>query len=163
MLLFGILLNSQSVAAQEIAEKDVVNEYLEKKENGVIMDEIYDEDGRLVAYYEPFSESNPMPVMPRWSINWTVSPGYYMYSDEIKSMKTGTKVYVSITQNRTGSSYLTFCNRDTGNSLRFTNTLTTNGWNGTVTFVNVSESRFSFGIENASSATITYSGTYTIS
>lgn len=65
MLLFGILLNSQSVAAQEIAEKDVVNEYLEKKENGVIMDEIYDEDGRLVAYYEPFSESNPMPVMPQ--------------------------------------------------------------------------------------------------
>ena len=125
-----------------------------------------DENGDFMGYYEPYSEHNPEPmIMPRYAsnVNWTIKAGRYDYGVNQYTLGAGMKMNVNISQSRTGTSYLTFQNRTSNSSLRFTNTKVTNGWNGTITFgPSVSTALYSFGIENASANTITYTGTYSL-
>lgn len=161
-------LTSQNIKAQEAVEKveEQVNiEYLEKKEAGLEVYELLDENGMFIGYYEPYSESNPEPVkMARLgsSISWEVPSGKYVYGTNIYDLSDGVKIYVNITQSIKGTSYLTFHNRSTNSSLRFTNTKVDNGWKGTITLASIKTAKYSFGIENASSKSITYMGSYSL-
>ena len=91
-----------------------------------------------------------------------IPAGKYSYGENQYTLSSGSKIQVSISQSQTGTSYLTFQNRTSNSSLRFTNTKVTNGWKGTVVLGNISSAVYSFGIENASSVTITYTGSYSL-
>lgn len=161
-----LTMNGLHVMAQENTEDELLAEFWEKKEKGFEIYELTDENGKLIAYYEPYSETNPNlneGIMLAYvsSINWEVQPGLYTWGENRYTLWEGMKIQVNISQSRIGLSYLTFHNTATGKSLRFTQTAVTNGWNGTITLVDVS-GVFSFGIENASSNTIRYTGTYSL-
>ncbi len=164
-----VVTNHPNVMAEELNgdyNNPVQNEYKEKKEMGLEVYELLDENGQFIGYYEPYSESNPAPMkMARYgsNINWTIKSGKYVYGVNQYTLSAGKKMNVNIAQSRTGTSYLTFHNRTSNSSLRFTNTKVTNGWNGTVTFgASMSTAVYSFGIENASANTITYTGSYSL-
>ena len=158
----------QLVAAQEVNnnfEDFIFCEYEEKKEDGLEVYALLDENGKFMGYYEPYSEVNPQPMKGQRytaNINWTISSGTYAYGDNQYTRSAGMKIQVNISQSRTGTSYLTFHNRTSNSSVRFTNTKVTNGWNGTLTLHGIDTAVYSFGIENASSNTITYSGSYSL-
>ena len=154
--------------AQEISNESknaIWNEFEEKRENGLEVYELLDDNGNFMGYYEPYSETNPEPVKTaRYTanINWEIPAGKYSYGENQYTLSSGSKIQVSISQSQTGTSYLTFQNRTSNSSLRFTNTKVTNGWKGTVVLGNISSAVYSFGIENASSVTITYTGSYSL-
>ena len=135
-----------------------------KKCAGIEVYELLDENGTFMGYYEPYSDANPQPAPDRYgsSIDWTIGAGLYKYGVNQYTLSSGITMDINISQSITGTSYLTFQNRTTNSSLRFTNTMVTNGWNGTITFSGISTAVYSFGIENASSSTIRYVGTYSL-
>lgn len=167
VILVLVCLNNLSVIAQESSESSVIAEFLEKQEAGLEVYALTDEEGNFIGYYEPYSESNPVPekqIMPLYSaeIEWTIDAGRYSYGTNIYTIQDGMVMQIDISQSISGKSYLTFQNRNTNTSLRFTQTETTDGWHGTVTFAGMVTTIYSFGIENASNSTITYSGTYSL-
>ena len=144
---------------------DIVETGATLRENGLEVYELLDDNGNFMGYYEPYSETNPEPVKTaRYTanINWEIPAGKYSYGENQYTLSSGSKIQVSISQSQTGTSYLTFQNRTSNSSLRFTNTKVTNGWKGTVVLGNISSAVYSFGIENASSVTITYTGSYSL-
>jgi len=166
-LVMVFFINIHPVMAQEISNESknaIWNEFEEKRENGLEVYELLDDNGNFMGYYEPYSETNPEPVKTaRYTanINWEIPAGKYSYGEN-HTLSSGSKIQVSISQSQTGTSYLTFQNRTSNSSLRFTNTKVTNGWKGTVVLGNISSAVYSFGIENASSVTITYTGSYSL-
>ena len=158
-LVMVFFINIHPVMAQEISNESknaIWNEFEEKRENGLEVYELLDDNGNFMGYYEPYSETNPEPVKTaRYTanINWEIPAGKYSYGENQYTLSSGSKIQVSISQSQTGTSYLTF---------RFTNTKVTNGWKGTVVLGNISSAVYSFGIENASSVTITYTGSYSL-
>lgn len=147
------------------ADKASVKEdYEYKKSSGIEVYELLDENGIFMGYYEPYSDTNPRPVPGRYgsSIDWTIGSGLYTYGVNQYTLSSGITMDINISQSVTGTSYLTFQNRTTNSSLRFTNTMVTNGWNGTITFSGINTAVYSFGIENASPYTIRYVGTYSL-
>lgn len=167
-LVMVFFINIHPVMAQEISNESknaIWNEFEEKRENGLEVYELLDDNGNFMGYYEPYSETNPEPVKTaRYTanINWEIPAGKYSYGENQYTLSSGSKIQVSISQSQTGTSYLTFQNRTSNSSLRFTNTKVTNGWKGTVVLGNISSAVYSFGIENASSVTITYTGSYSL-
>lgn len=167
-LVMVFFINIHPVMAQEISNESknaIWNEFEEKRENGLEVYELLDDNGNFMGYYEPYSETNPEPVKTvRYTanINWEIPAGKYSYGENQYTLSSGSKIQVSISQSQTGTSYLTFQNRTSNSSLRFTNTKVTNGWTGTVVLGNISSAVYSFGIENASSVTITYTGSYSL-
>ena len=167
-LVMVFFINIHPVMAQEISNESknaIWNEFEEKRENGLEVFELLDDNGNFMGYYEPYSETNPEPVKTaRYTanINWEIPAGKYSYGENQYTLSSGSKIQVSISQSQTGTSYLTFQNRTSNSSLRFTNTKVTNGWKGTVVLGNISSAVYSFGIENASSVTITYTGSYSL-
>ena len=167
-LVMVFFINIHPVMAQEISNESknaIWNEFEEKRENGLEVYELLDDNGNFMRYYEPYSETNPEPVKTaRYTanINWEIPAGKYSYGENQYTLSSGSKIQVSISQSQTGTSYLTFQNRTSNSSLRFTNTKVTNGWKGTVVLGNISSAVYSFGIENASSVTITYTGSYSL-
>ena len=159
-LVMVFFINIHPVMAQEISNESknaIWNEFEEKRENGFEVYELLDDNGNFMGYYEPYSETNPEPVKT------AIYPaGKYSYGENQYTLSSGSKIQVSISQSQTGTSYLTFQNRTSNSSLRFTNTKVTNGWKGTVVLGNISSAVYSFGIENASSVTITYTGSYSL-
>lgn len=160
-----VIMNSIPVMAQENINDKVFTEYNSKKEAGMEVYDLRDDDGNFMGYYEPYSETNPNPnegIMPHpaYSIDWTIDPGRVKFSGEQFILINGMKMDVIVSQNRNGRSYLTFYRASTGTSLRFNNTETTNGWNGTITFSGIAPGGYSFGIENNSLNPITYTGLY---
>ena len=158
-LVMVFFINIHPVMAQEISNESknaIWNEFEEKRENGLEVYELLDDNGNFMGYYEPYSETNPEPVKTaRYTanINWEIPAGKYSYGENQYTLSSGSKIQVS---------YLTFQNRTSNSSLRFTNTKVTNGWTGTVVLGNISSAVYSFGIENASSVTITYTGSYSL-
>ena len=156
-LVMVFFINIHPVMAQEISNESknaIWNEFEEKRENGLEVYELLDDNGNFMGYYEPYSETNPEPVKTaRYTanINWEIPAGKYSYGENQYTLSSGSKIQVSISQSQTGTSYLTFQNRTSNSSLRFTNTKVTNGWKGTVVLGNISSAVYSFGIENASS------------
>lgn len=167
-LVMVFFINIHPVMAQEISNESknaIWNEFEEKRENGLEVYELLDDNGNFMGYYEPYSETNPEPVKTaRYTanINWEIPAGKYSYGENQYTLSSGSEIQVSISQSQTGTSYLTFQNRTSNSSLRFTNTKVTNGWKGTVVLGNISSAVYSFGIENASSVTITYTGSYSL-
>lgn len=160
-----LFMNFQPAMAKENVTDSVIQEFIEKKEKGLDVYELLDEAGNIIGYYEPYSETNSEPnegIMPLYSstINWTIGAGRYKYGTNQYTLSSGDTINVKIEQSRTGKSYLTFQNRDTNSSLRFEKTETDDGWNGTIKLAGINKAVWSFGIENASDNTITYSGTY---
>jgi len=159
-LVMVFFINIHPVMAQEISNESknaIWNEFEEKRENGLEVYELLDDNGNFMGYYEPYSETNPEPVKTaRYTanINWEIPAGKYSYGENQYTLSSGSKIQVSISQSQTGTSYLTFQNRTSNSSLRFTNTKVTNGWKGTVVLGNISSAVYSFGIENASLATV---------
>ncbi len=142
-------------------------EYLEKKSSGIEIIDLIDENGNLIGYYEPFTDEERDAFSKlRYSanINWTISAGYTTYGSNQYTLSAGSQITVNISQSRTGTSYLRFYNHSTNSFVRFTGTATTNGWSGKIVVLGsgVSTGVYSFGIENASSNSITYSGTYAL-
>lgn len=161
-----VIVNGIPVMAQENIDDKVYEEYNEKKEAGLEVFDLRDDDGNFMGYYEPYSESNPDPnegIMPHGvrSIDWTINAGRSSYSSEQYILIKGMTMEVDISQSRTGKSYLLLYG--VGTNIRITTTETTNGWNGTITFsYELVPGGYSFGIENASSNQIRYSGIYII-
>ena len=145
----------------------IYEEYLEKKANGYELYELIDEEGNIFGYYEPCTqeEIDQMPQL-RYSssINWTISAGSTSYGTNRYTLESGMQIHLNISQNRTGTSYLRFYDHDRNSYHRFLKTISTNGWSGIIfTFGDgLSYGTYSFGIENASSNTITYSGNYSL-
>ena len=152
-LVMVFFINIHPVMAQEISNESknaIWNEFEEKRENGLEVYELLDDNGNFMGYYEPYSETNPEPVKTaRYTanINWEIPAGKYSYGENQYTLSSGSKIQVSISQSQTGTSYLTFQNRTSNSSLRFTNTKVTNGWKGTVVLGNISSAVYSFGIE----------------
>ena len=167
-LVMVFFINIHPVMAQEISNESknaIWNEFEEKRENGLEVYELLDDNGNFMGYYEPYSETNPEPVKTaRYTanINWEIPAGKYSYGENQYTLSSGSKIQVSISQSQTGTSYLTFQNRTSNSSLRFTNTKVTNGWKGTVVLGNKSTAVNSFAKENASTVTITNTPTYRI-
>lgn len=160
---------AHAVSAQEKAvciQSKTEHEFLNKQQAGLEVYELLDENGTFLGYYEPYSESNPEPKRSaRYgsSVNWTVPANKVTYGENQYTLSSGAKIQVNISQSRTGTSYLTFFNRKTNSPVRFTTTKVTNGWNGTIILNDTFKtSTYSFGIENASKNSITYTGTYSL-
>ena len=139
-LVMVFFINIHPVMAQEISNESknaIWNEFEEKRENGLEVYELLDDNGNFMGYYEPYSETNPEPVKTaRYTanINWEIPAGKYSYGENQYTLSSGSKIQVSISQR----------------------------WKGTVVLGNISSAVYSFGIENASSVTITYTGSYSL-
>lgn len=161
-----VIVNGIPVMAQENIDDQVYAEYNEKKEAGLEVYDLRDDDGNFMGYYEPYSEANPNPndgIMPHVvrSVDWTINAGRSGYSDEQFILVKGMTLGVNIRQSRTGRSYLLLYG--VGTDIRITTTETTNGWDGTITFsYELVPGGYNFGIENASSNQIRYYGIYAI-
>lgn len=164
-LCMGLFMTTyQTVLAQENSDSDAMQEYLEKVAAGVEVYPLIDEEGVLVGYYEPNREDNVNAVMPRYStnINWTLESYQYGFGENIYTLTSGDKIYVNIAQSVSGTSYIGLYNTSTDKLSYFTGTETTNGWNGTITLVDVSQATYRFAISNQSENTITYKGYYSL-
>lgn len=157
-----VLANFMPVKAQESADNSAMAKYLEKKAAGSDLSEIYDEEGNVIAYFELFSESNPERPTPRYSssISWTISSNTYSYGDNVYALAEGAIITVKISQSQTGASYLGLYDKNNSKFTYNKSSYTTNGWDGTMTVIK--SGLYSFGIKNASSSTITYSGSYSL-
>lgn len=163
-----VIVNGIPVMAQENIDDNVFVEYTEKKEEGLEVYELKDDEGNFMGYYEPYSESNPDPnegIMPHpvLGIDWIVDPGSIALGDQQHIIIKGMKMEVRIAQNRFGKSYLVVRRLDTNTIFRVNGSETMNGWNGTITFQpGLYPGGYLFGIENASSMQISYNGIYSI-
>ncbi len=165
ILLSGIC--SFPVTAQETIVTMEDTEFRDKKAAGIEVYELIDENGNMVGYFEPYSDSNPAPsstIMPRYTslIDITVAAGDTVVGSNQYALQAGDEIQLDISQDIEGKSYLRFKNRDTNSYIRFLKTQTTNGWQGTLHLTGIESASYSFGIENASSKEITYSGTYSL-
>lgn len=129
--------------------------------------ELVDESGKIVGYYEPYSESNPAPnkeIMPLYTsrINWTIGANQYGYGDNRYTIGKGDTMTIDISQSVSGKSVLRFENHTAGKGLIFLSTETTDGWYGTIVFGDIETAVYSFGILNQSESTITYTGNYSL-
>lgn len=163
LLLSG--LNSFSVMAQE--EIMTNTDFEQKKAAGMDVYELIDDNGNIIGYFEPYSDINPAPssqIIPRYAslVDVTVAAGDTVVGSNQYTLQAGDEMQLDISQNTEGKSYLRFKNRDTNSYIRFLNTQTTNGWHGTLHLTGIETATYSFGIENASSKEITYSGTYSL-
>ena len=64
-LVMVFFINIHPVMAQEISNESknaIWNEFEEKRENGLEVYELLDDNGNFMGYYEPYSETNPEPV-----------------------------------------------------------------------------------------------------
>lgn len=154
----------QTVSAQENADSNIMQEYLEKVAAGMEVYPLLDEEGIFWGYYEPNREENVDSVIPRYAtnINWTIGSHQYGPGENIYTLADGDKIYVKIAQSVLGTSYLGLYNTSTDKLTVFTATKTTNGWDGTITLVDVSQATYRFAISNQSENTITYTGYYSL-
>ena len=156
---------SQVTAAQENADSDIMQEYLEKMATGVDIYPLVDEEGVMYGYYEPYSEDDMKAVMPRYgsSIEWTIGSNQYTKGVNIYTLAAGKIIYVAIGFSEEGRSRLGLYNRATDEPIIFPATEVTNGWSGKITLgENVTTSTYSFAIFNYSDHTITYTGSYSL-
>ncbi len=163
-LCLGLFMTTyQTVSAQENTDIDIMQEYLEKVAAGVEVYPLVDEEGVMLGFYEPNREENVNAAMPRYStnVNWTIESYHYGMGENSYTLTDGDKIYINITQSVSGTSYIGLYNTSTEKFTYFTNTKTTNGWNGTIT-LGLSQATYRFGITNQSGSTITYTGYYTL-
>lgn len=153
----------QTALAQE-EEGSAMQEYLEKVAAGVEIYPLTDENGVMLGYYEPNGEAEADAVIPRYAtnINWTIGSYHYGQGENVYTLTDGDKIYVNIAQSVSGTSYIGLYNTSAEKLTVFNNTKTTNGWNGTITLVDVSKGTYGFAISNQSGSTITYSGYYSL-
>lgn len=157
------LANQQILYAEEI---DLEQEYFEKKEAGIEIYEIIDNEGNLMGYFEPncvkeVNENARLGI--KFDIgNWTIPGKTTSWTNRVHSLLKGDKITVNITQIQNGPnfpSYLVLRDNDNGTFAVINSSLTTNGWkNGTITVGY--DGHFNFGIQNVSTQSITYVGTY---
>lgn len=145
-------------------EGNIHAEYLAKKAAGLDVYELIDTDGTVWGYFEPYSESNPRPMQENvinviYDIRMLVPPNSTVYDNRVCDIKEGYKIFLDISQNPTGyTGYIILYNNDTGAAHLFPQTATTNGWSGSIV---VDEAgNYTFGIYNASSVLIMYTGSY---
>ncbi|MDE6744981.1 MAG: hypothetical protein K2J95_13990 [Lachnospiraceae bacterium] len=153
-----------TVSAQENADSDIMQEYLEKVAAGVEVYPLVNEEGVMVGYYEPNREERVNAVMPRYdaNVNWTLKSYQYGIGENAYTLGEGDKIYINIEQSVSGTSYLGIYNTSTDKLTVFMGTKTTNGWNGTITLGDVSQATYRFAIYNQSESTITYTGYYSL-
>lgn len=164
MAMLMLILNCMPVFAVEDVDYVMV-EFQEKKEAGLEVYELTDQYGNMAGYYEPFSDTNPEPASPRYTstINWTISGNHNVVGVNRYTLGEGSKIYVKISQSKTGSSTLGLYNQDEDHRYWFPKTTTTDGWSGTITLSsNISTGVYGFAIKNESSDSITYTGYYTL-
>lgn len=145
-------------------ERDIHAEYLAKKEAGLEVYEIISEDGTVWGYYEPYSESNPRPILQNaiYNLDWTLPANYTGWGD-VLALEKGTIINLDISQDPSGASFASYIglrDDDTGKIAIISNSITTNGWTGTI--VVGYTGNFNLAIENASSVPITYTGKFSI-
>lgn len=141
---------------------EAYKEYQEKKAAGQEIYDLVDENGNLWGYFE--KDANASFMRYGSNIDWTINSNYRKYGVNQYTLSAGAQIHVNITQSRTGTSYLCFYNHSTGSYVKFTKTKTSNGWVGKIVVLGsgVSSGVYSFGIQNSSSNTIRYSGTYSL-
>ena len=156
---------NQVTSAQENTDSDIMQEYLEKVAAGVEVYLLVDEEGVMFGYYEPYSEENINAVMPRYAVNvdWTIEAQKYSRGVNVYTLSGGYEISVTIAFSQEGTSYLGLYDTSAGRLLKFTETKSTNGWNGKLTFTSeFTTSTYNFAIINSSDSTITYTGHYSL-
>lgn len=165
MALVLLTTNTVTIMAQENKDS-IVDEIRKKKEAGLEVYELVDENGDIKGYYEPYSDANPEPVTPRYraGVNWTIPAKTANFGTNEFGLGAGSKIEVNISQSRTGISYIRLLNAKTYESIKLVITETNNGWYGTINFgpSSIPTAVYAFGIGNASDYSITYTGTYTL-
>ncbi|MEY8517067.1 hypothetical protein AALC25_09095 [Lachnospiraceae bacterium 29-84] len=168
--------------ADQYVPDDVIAEFWEKKEQGVRIYGLTDEDGNIVATFEPrepedlpsgmitySKERPPLPACAGYSYTAgserIVEPGTCSYGTNIYYLSgpDSCSLQVKFSQDKKGKSYLILKDRNTGTMVRLLNTETEDGWYGTIRLgPSIPGASYSIGIENASQDPITYRGMYSI-
>lgn len=166
LLLAGCILmgNTPNVYAED---DTFYAEYLAKKAAGIEVYEIVSEEGVLIGYFQPYSDTDAQTMQTRAAstsyIDWEIVSGNYGYGSNKYSLKQYDNVEVKVSQNPSGAgcvSYVGLRDEDTGMVGFADSTITTNGWDGVI-LVGY-DGNFSLAIRNASPYTIRYTGNYSI-
>lgn len=124
-----------------MAQEEIMTntDFEQKKAAGMDVYELIDDNGNIIGYFEPYSDINPAPssqIIPRYAslVDVTVAARDTVVGSNQYSLQAGDEMQLDISQSTEGKSYLT----------------------------GIETATYSFGIENASSKEITYSGTYSL-
>lgn len=165
VLFLGMLLsNTLSTYASETTEYDINQEIAERESLGAEIYKFVDDDRSIIAYFEPYSEINPAPVItPRASsaIDWVTDANTTYISNVTRYFGQDQKIHLNISQSPSGAGmvgYIGLYDVAQNKLSMLYNFPTANGFEGTLT--PSYSGNFQLAIENASSSTITYKGTY---
>lgn len=167
MLCSNILLTDLPTVHAQNDSFDLEQEISEKRAAGITVYELLTDDGEIMGYFEPFTETNVM-AMARYTIansyNWNldIPAKTSAKGDNIYSFVKGDTIIINISQDPIGSGYASYVglyDRDNSTYGFPENGATTMGWTNGVLTVGYS-GHFSFAIKNASDHTIHYEGTY---
>lgn len=167
MICSNILLTDLPTVHAQNNSFDLEQEISEKRAAGITVYELYTDDGEIMGYFEPLTETNVM-AMARYTVansyNWDldIPSKTSAKGDNIYSFVKGDTIIVNISQDPSGSGYASYVglyDRDNGTYGFPENGATTIGWDGGTLTVGYS-GHFSFAIRNASNHTIHYQGTY---
>lgn len=142
-------------------------EYLAKKAAGIEVYEIVSEDGVLMGYFQPYSDTNPQTVQAQTAstsyIDWEISANSHACGVNTYSLRQYDNVEVKISQSPSGAGcpgYIGLKDVDTGVYGFANETISTNGWDGVL--LAAYDGNFAFAIKNDSPYKIRYTGRYSI-
>lgn len=165
MLCSNILLTDLPTVHAQDYSFDLEQEISEKRAAGITVYELYTDDGEIMGYFEPFTDTNIM-AMTTYAITYTLN--FDLSADSIGIAKSshsflaGDSITVNLSQDPSGAGYLSrlgLYDRDNNTYGFATNSTTTNGWDGGSITVG-RNGHFSLAIENLSNVTIHYEGYY---
>lgn len=164
MICSNILLTDLPTVHAQNNSFDLEQEISEKRAAGITVYELYTDDGEIMGYFEPFTETNVMAMARNTILHWNldIPSKTNARGEHIYSFVKGDTIIVNISQDPSGSGYASYIglyDNDNGTYSFPENGATTIGWDGGTLTVGYS-GHFSFAIRNASNNTIHYEGTY---